>query len=318
MNVFRDADAVNGDDGAVLRDGAAAFAQGAHRADGHVVRDGKHGGKIGGGAQTLLHGGVGVGNGEVFGADQVLRMLRETKIAQRALIAQIAELGDRAVVGIGGQHGDAAVTVFVKLADRAVGLLLVGDGDGGVRLRRKHTVGVGVGAADIGHAEKRNLFGRIIAAPAEEDNAAQALFLFHHRTALNLVVARWDLAHDHRVARGVELLLNGVNDVGVEGVLHAAHHEADRVGADLDEVARAVVRHIPVRLDDGADPSAGIFTHVRTVVEHAGDGADAHVCKLCNILDGHADAPPAMIPETLPVTFPILAYSIAPTAGKVK
>ena len=43
-----------------------------------------------------------------------------------------------------------------------------------------------------------------------------------------------------------------------------------------------------------------------------------YVCKLCNILDGHADAPPAMIPETLPVTFPILAYSIAPTAGKVK
>ena len=245
-------------------------------------------------------------------------MLRETKIAQRALIAKVTELGDRAVVGGGGQHGDAAVTVFVKLADRAVGLLLVGDGDGGVRLRRKRAVGVGVGAADIGHAEKRNLFGRIIAAPAEEDNAAQALFLFHHRTALNLVVARWDLAHDHRVARGVELLLDGVNDVGVEGVLHTAHHKADRVGADLDEVARAVVRHIPVRLDDGANPSAGILTHVRTVVEHAGDGADAHVCELCNILDGHADAPPAMIPETLPVTFPILAYSIVPTAGKVK
>ncbi len=113
-------------------------------------------------------------------------------------------------------------------------------------------------------------------------------------------------------------MLDGADDIGVEGVLHTAHHKADRVGADLDEVARAVVRHIPVRLDDGADPSAGILTHVRTVVEHAGDGADAHVCKLCNILDGHADAPPAMIPETLPVTFPILAYSIAPTAGKVK
>jgi hypothetical protein len=113
-------------------------------------------------------------------------------------------------------------------------------------------------------------------------------------------------------------LLNGVDDVGVEGILHTAHHKADRVRTNFDEVACAVVRHIPVRLDDGADPSAGILTHVRTVVEHAGDGADAHVCKLCNILDGHTDAPPAMIPETLPVTFPILAYSIAPTAGKVK
>ena len=75
MNVFRDADAVNGDDGAVLRDGAAAFAQGAHRANGHVVRNGEDSRKIGGGAQTLLHGGIGVGNGEIFGADQVFRML---------------------------------------------------------------------------------------------------------------------------------------------------------------------------------------------------------------------------------------------------
>ena len=151
-----------------------------------------------------------------------------------------------------------------------------------------------------------------------ENDAAQALFLFHYRAALNLVVAGRDLAHDHRVARSVELLLDGVDDVGVEGVLHAAHHKADRIRANLDQIARAVVGHVFVRLDDGAHPLAGILADVGPVIEHAGNRTDADPCKFCDILDGHAPAPPATVPETFPVTFPIFNYSIVSAKGKVK
>ena len=48
VDVFRNTDAVDGDDGAIAGDGAPAFAQGAHCADGHVICNGKYCRKVGG------------------------------------------------------------------------------------------------------------------------------------------------------------------------------------------------------------------------------------------------------------------------------
>ena len=109
-----------------------------------------------------------------------------------------------------------------------------------------------------------------------------------------------------------------MDNIGIKGILYAAHHKADRIGANLDQIARAVVGHVFVRLDDGADPSAGILAHVGPVIEHTGNRTDADPCKFCDILDGHAPAPPATAPETFPVTFPIFNYSIVSAKGKVK
>ncbi len=121
------------------------------------------------------------------------------------------------------------MAVFVKLRHGAVRLLLVGDGDGGILCLAQRAVGIGVGAADERHVQQRDLAGRIIAAPAKKHDAAQALFALHHRAAFQLVVARGDLPHDHRVARGVQPALDGMDDVGIKRILHAAHHQADRI-----------------------------------------------------------------------------------------
>ena len=289
MDVLGDIDAVDGDDGAVLGNAAPALAQGAHRADRHIVRDGEDGGEVRRTLQPLAHGAAAAFHGEIVRADDVLLLGRDAQLAQRAGVAGVAQLGDGAVVGVGGQRRDAAVALFGQLHDRAVGLLLVGDGDGGILARIERAVGVGVGAADKGHVEQRQLCGRVIRASAEKNEALQALFALHHRAALHLVVAGGDLTHDHRVARKVELMLDGADDIGVEGVLHAAHHKADGVGLRAHKAARGIVGQIVVLGNDLQHAAAAFLAHVGAVVEYTGDRAHAHAAELCNVLDGHSD-----------------------------
>ena len=126
------------------------------------------------------------------------------------------------------------------------------------------------------------------------------------------------VAEDDLVPSAAKLALDGVGCAGIVGIPDVHRENGHRVQALADHALCNGTGSVAAAFEHLFHLGAGVGADSIFVVEHAGDGADAHVCKLCNILDGHADAPPAMIPETLPVTFPILAYSIAPTAGKVK
>ena len=90
MDVLGDIDAVDGDDGAVLGNAAPALAQGAHRADRHIVRDGKDGGEVRRTLQPLAHGAAAAFHGEIVRAADVLLLGRDAQLAQRAGVAGAA------------------------------------------------------------------------------------------------------------------------------------------------------------------------------------------------------------------------------------
>ena len=84
-------------------------------------------------------------------------------------------------------------------------------------------------------------------------------------------------------------MLDGADDIGVEGVLHAAHYKADGVGLRAHKAARGIVGQIVVLGNDLQHAAAAFLAHVGAVVEYTGDRAHAHAAELCNVLDGHGD-----------------------------
>ena len=287
MDVFRDGQPVDGDHGAVLRDAAARLVQRAHRADGHVVGDGEQRRKICARIERAARGVIGVTDVIAPRAEHQPLLERQAAVGQCPGVALIAQLADGAVVRPRDKRRDAPVAAPVELHHRAVGLLLILDGDGGIHLVAERPVVVAVGAAHERHVQKRHLGGRVVRPSAEQNQPAQALFALHDGGALDLVVARADLLHDHGIAALGDALFDGADDVGIKRVRPAAHDKADGVGLRAHEVARTVVGYVVAALNNLANPPAVLVADVRAVVEHAGDGADADSAEPGNILDGH-------------------------------
>ena len=164
--------------------------------------------------------------------------------------------------------------------------------DGGKVLLAESSEAVGIGAADIGHADERKLSRGVIIASAEEEQGAQLLLALKDRTGLYLVRVRIDEAQHHVVAALVDLAADGLEHVGKEEVAHAAHDDAYRVRLAADKVTRAVVGNVALGLDDREHPAAHGLAHIRPVVEHTRDGAHADPALLGNVLDRHGTTAP--------------------------
>ena len=121
------------------------------------------------------------------------------------------------------------MALLCQIHHGAVGLLLISNGDGGVFCGIQGPIGIGIGAADKGNIEQGRIRRAVIRPAAEENDALQALFPLHHGAALDLVLAGANLPHDHGTIRRIQIPLNGTDNAGIKGVLHAAYHQADGI-----------------------------------------------------------------------------------------
>ena len=179
----------------------------------------------------------------------------------------------------------------VEVIHSLLGRFLIGDGHSGVLADAQGTVLIGVGAAHIGHVQHSQILGGVIQPPAQKNDALQPLFPLHDGGALYLIAAGGDLLHHQRKAGVGDGLFNGLNDVRVERIGYAADHQPDGLGFGPDQVPGAVIGNVVAVLNGGPDLPAHLIADVRTVIEHAGYGADADAALFSDVLDRHADGP---------------------------
>ena len=287
MEILRHGQAVDGDNGAVLRHPASRLPQRPHGAQRHVVGNGKHRREVRPLPQPLRRGPVGVPDVKGPGADHQFLLRRQAAVRQRPEIPLIAQLADGPVIGAGHQRRNAAVSAAVQLRHGPIGLLLVSDGHRCVGALRQCAVLIGVGAADEGYVQHGQLLRRIVGSSAQKHDAPQPLLPLHHSPPLDLVIAGADLLHHHGKALGGDAVLDGPDDVGIEGVGHAPHHQPNGVGLGLDQIPCGVVGDVVGAFNDLQHPASVLFADVRSVIEHTGYRADADAAEPGNIFDGH-------------------------------
>ena len=174
---------------------------------------------------------------------------------------------------------------------------------------------VGVGTANKGNVQHRQISGGVIKPTAQEHDALQTLFALHDRTAFDLVVASTDLLHDHCKTGIGDGAFNGADNVGVERIGHTADYQTDSVGLGAYQIAGAVVGNVVAILDGRKHLTPDILTDIRPVIQHTGDGTDADAALFGYILDRHTGVCLLLYQiernenrqrkaKTLPVTFP--------------
>ena len=202
-------------------------------------------------------------------------------------VALVPQLADGLVIGTGDQRGDLPVPVAVQLLHRLPRRVAVGDGHGGILPFDEGAVPVGEGAAHEGDVQQSQIRRGVVEPSAQKHDAAQTLFPLHDGGTLDLVIARADLLHHQREARVGDGALNGLNDLRVERVGHAAHHKTDGIGLGPHKVPGTVVGNVVARLDGGQHLAPHIVADIGAVVQHAGYGADADAALFGYILYGH-------------------------------
>ena len=136
-------------------------------------------------------------------------------------------------------------------------------------------------------AQNFKLLRRVVGSSAQKHDAPQPLLPLHHSPPLDLVIAGADLLHHHGKALGGDAVLDGPDDVGIEGVGHAPHHQSNGVGLGLDQIPCGVVGDVVGTFNDLQHPASVLLADVRSVIEHTGYRADADAAEPGNIFDGH-------------------------------
>ena len=190
-----------------------------------------------------------------------------------------------------------------------------GDGHRGILALDQRAIAVGVGTANKGNVQHRQISGGVIKPTAQEYDALQALFALHDRTAFDLVVASTDLLHDHCKTGIGDGAFNGADNVGVERIGHTADYQTHSVGLGANQIAGTVVGNVVAVLDSRKHLTPDILTDIRPVIQHTGDGTDADAALFGYILDRHTwvclllyqierNENRQRKAKTLPVTFP--------------
>ena len=146
---------------------------------------------------------------------------------------------------------------------------------------------VAEGTAHERHVQQRQIGGGIVKPSAQQHQTQQPLLPLHHGGPLQLVVTGADLLHHHGIAIGGNACLYCVDDVGIEGVGNAAHHQTDGVGLGFYQIPGGIVGDVIGAFNHVQHPLPTLVADVRPVIQYTGDRGDADAAHAGNILDRH-------------------------------
>ena len=90
----------------------------------------------------------------------------------------------------------------------------------------------------------------------------------------------------HGISLGVNRAFNRFDDARKKRIGDSAHHNRNRIRFANDKVPCAVVWNVAVLFHGFHHLCARLFAHIRVVVKHPGNRADARAAKLCNVFYG--------------------------------
>ena len=289
--VLGDGDAVDGDDGTVLRHAHARVVQRADGGDGHGVRRGEHRGERGAGSNEPSGGVVGAVQGIAGGLGDQRFLRLQARFRQRPLVALEPQRADRAVLPVRQQDRDLFVAAAQQIIGGGKGGRRIVHRDGGVGGVFQRAEAVAVGTAHERDAQQRRIGRGIIALSAEQHQPLQPFAAGQRRPGQQFALIRVDLVQHQRVAQFLGGLFDGADHGGEKNVADPLDHEADGVRRAADQVARRVVRDIVDLLRGLKHLPPYLFAHVRMPVDGARNGADGNAAELCQRFNVQSQTP---------------------------
>ena len=285
--------AVEADDGNIVRRAQAAIKDGAQRADCHQVAHAEHCRHARKLIQQAFHGAVGAFQRET-GCFIPSLFLEGKPVA----FHRPAASGKAFPAGVGlgktaADHGNAPVSVPQKIFHHGPGRRRVVHADAG-QVGEGKAFGGG-GQQDRGHGDFRKALQKRFPVGAEEEQAAGMRFPAELQSGLELVALLVQI--DKRRGQGsfLNARLQLFDQACKQRVAGSLDHNSDGAGFLLFEPLGVVVGGKPVQADQLLHTLPGGGANVRVTAQNTGNRADRAASLACNVFDG--DGKPSLRKE---------------------
>ena len=124
-----------------------------------------------------------------------------------------------------------------------------------------------------------------------DEDAADPLLLQDPQVPALLVVRLVGVAQDHRVARGLGVVLDAPGHLGEERVGHVQHDQPEAAAPACAQLAGGAVRDEAELLHGGLDASPGQRPHQVGMVQHVRHRADRHPGQARHVLHARSHQP---------------------------